>query len=380
MGHVRTLARRSLPLALLLMTAARPTSADGLPNADAAAVAPVGQPDQGAMKNAITDIPGVRVGHFENLSALKGVTVVLTEDGAEAGVDVRGSAPGTRETDLLNPINLVQRVNAVVLSGGSAYGLGSAQGVMDYLEGRGKGYAVGPNQVVPIVPAAILFDLGVGAFDVRPTADWGRQAAMNASEGPPAQGNVGAGAGATVGKMPRGLPLKGGLGTASLDLGNGVMVGAIVAVNGVGDVVNPRTGHFYAEPFVAGPLPSLPAPVNTGLAEPDADPVVVGDLPPVATNTTIAVVATNGRFSKTEMTKIAQMAHDGVARAIRPAHTMFDGDTVFAVSAGGDARVDADVSAVGAGAADALSQAIVNAILNADSIPGFPSFRERLGK
>lgn len=330
-------------------------------------------------RNAITDIAGVRVGNYESLAALTGVTVVLTEDGAEAGVDVRGSAPGTRETDLLHPVNAVQRVNAVVLSGGSAYGLGSAQGVMEYLEQRGKGYPIGANRVVPVVPAAILFDLGVGAFDVRPTADWGRQAARAAADGPVAQGNVGAGAGATVGKLRGTVPLKGGLGTASLDLGNGLLVGAIVAVNAVGGVVNPATGHFYAEPFLARSLPSLlPSPVATG--DPMERATAVADTPFLGTNTTIAVVATNGRFNKTEMTKIAQMAHDGLARAIRPSHTMFDGDTVFAVSAGGDARHEADLSAVGAGAADALSQAIVNAILHADGIPNYPSFMDRLAR
>ncbi|MGI9149404.1 MAG: P1 family peptidase [Chloroflexota bacterium] len=323
-------------------------------------------------KRSITDIPGIKVGHFQDLQALKGTTVILTEDGAEAGVDVRGSAPGTRETDLLRPENLVQQVNAIVLSGGSAYGLDSAQGVMRYLEERGKGFQVGPNQVVPIVPAAILFDLGVGSFTTRPTADWGYQAAVAATDGPVVQGNVGAGTGATVGKTRAGVPMKGGLGTASLDIGGGVLVGAIVAVNGVGDVVNPRTGHFYAESFIGAPLPAI-SPTTTaaddgGLLSQGGDEV---------TNTTIAVVATNARLTKTQMNKVASMAHDGLARAIRPVHTLSDGDTVFAVSAGGDARVAYnDVSAVGAGAADALTQAIVNAILNADSIPGFPSYKD----
>ncbi|MBN1834427.1 MAG: P1 family peptidase, partial [Spirochaetales bacterium] len=270
--------------------------------------------------NAITDVPGIEVGSYDR--NYTGTTVVLIRKGAVGGVEVRGSAPGTRETDLLRPTNMVNKVDAVVLSGGSAYGLAAADGVMLWLEQQKIGWPVGGGNVVPIVPSAILFDPGRfgRAFTDRPTAEFGRRACQAASSGPVKMGNVGAGAGAVSGG------LKGGLGTASVDLGNGVIVGAIVAINSGGSTVNPETGEFYAAFLEVGnEFGNLKRPFALGeggaavaLAEPPMEPVK---------NTTIAVVATNVELTKAQAQKIAEMAHDGLARAIRPVHTMFDGDT-----------------------------------------------------
>ena len=330
------------------------------------------------LHDAITDVPGIRVGHADDPQALTGCTVVLCEKGAVGGVDQRGGAPGTRETDLLRPMHLVQKVHAVLLAGGSAFGLDAAAGVVRYLEERRVGFNVQVARV-PIVPAAILFDLGVGRADVRPDAAMGYAACRRASARPPAQGNAGAGMGATVGKL-LGMAgaMKGGIGTASIDAGGGIIVGALVAVNSLGDVVDPATGETLAglRPVRAGLL-------RIGGRGRFADSLKVMRAAAGRTvlrfaargNTVIGVVATNGRLTKEAANKVAQMAGDGVARAIRPAHTLLDGDTLFALSTGGRR---ADVNLVGACAAEAVARAIVNAVQEAHGVVGVPARREVL--
>jgi L-aminopeptidase/D-esterase-like protein len=289
----------------------------------------------------------------------------------------QGGAPGTRETDLLNPINLVSKVHAVVLAGGSAFGLDAASGVMKYLAERKIGYGV-YGQRVPIVPAAILYDLGLGKSTRYPDIEMGYAAVSAANNGPVAEGNVGAGTGAAVGKIfGMGGAMKSGLGTASLEIGGGVIVGAIVAVNAFGDVLDPSTGQI-----IAGARPTQLGPLKLGGTGPFADTLEVMKSFTGRTilnlasgsNTGIAVVATNARFDKAQATKVAQMAQDGLARTIRPAHSMLDGDTVFALATG---QKKADVSTVGAYAAEALSQAIVRAVMAAKPAGGLPSGRER---
>jgi len=315
------------------------------------------------LHNAITDVPGIRVGHAQNEEALTGCTVILCEDGAVGGVDQRGGAPGTRETDALHPMHLVERVHAVVLAGGSAFGLDAATGVVRYLEERGVGFDVRVARV-PIVPAAILFDLGIGRADVRPDAAMGYQACLNASAEPPAEGNVGAGTGATVGKiLGPGQAMKSGLGTASMEIGAGVVVGAIVAVNALGDVVDPASGAI-----IAGARAAQVGPLRVGAPGYFADTLAVlrtlvgrttmGFARP-REHTVIGVVATNARLTKEQANKVAQMAQDGLARTIRPAHTMLDGDTIFALATG---QKKADVNIVGAFAAEVFAQAILRAV------------------
>ncbi len=325
-------------------------------------------PDAAIADGGITDVAGIRVGHFTDTRRPTGCTVILYERGAVAGVDVRGSAPGTRETDLLRPTNLVDKVNAIVLAGGSAFGLDAASGVMRYLDERGVGYPTAAGNV-PIVPAAILYDLNVGTGKIRPTAESGYQACANATTGTVVEGSVGAGAGATVGKLNGGNPMKGGIGTASIKLANGVVVAAIVAVNCVGDVIDPKTGKLVAGARTADGARFLDIMdsyrAGTGVVQPGS----------AGENTTIGVVATNAQFDKTQMTKIAQMAHDGLARAINPAHTPYDGDTLFAMTSGVSA-VNANVAAVGALAAEAVSEAILRAVMKATSLPGYPSYRD----
>jgi L-aminopeptidase/D-esterase-like protein len=339
--------------------------------------------------NAITDVPGVKVGHATHKEALTGCTVVLCEDGAVGGVDQRGGAPGTRETDSMQPMHLVQKAHAVVLAGGSAFGLEAATGVVRYLEERGIGYDTLVAKV-PIVPAAILFDLGIGDPLVRPDAAMGYAACQAADDAPPstlrqaqdtassgyrvAEGNVGAGTGATVGKiMGIQQAVKAGLGTASVDLGEGLVVGAIVAVNAFGDVIDPQTGRILAG------ARSLD---GTGFADTLA---VMKSLVSKTNlefsgskNTVIGVVATNAQLNKEEANKVAQMAQDGLARAVRPAHTMFDGDTLFALATGNDNEpsMEADVNTVGAYAAEVVAEAIVRAIKTAEGVAGLPAWRD----
>jgi L-aminopeptidase/D-esterase-like protein len=318
--------------------------------------------------NAITDVPGIKVGHATDEEALTGCTVVLCEDGAVGGVDQRGGAPGTRETDSMQPMHLVQKAHAVVLAGGSAFGLEAATGVMRYLEERGIGYDTLVAKV-PIVPAAILFDLAVGDPSVRPDAAMGYAACQLADDGSVAEGNVGVGTGATVGKiMGMGQAMKTGLGTASIDLGEGLVVGAIVAINAFGDVIDPQTGQIMA---------GTRLPHGTGFADTLAvmrSLVSKSNLEFVGPeNTVIGVVATNARLNKEETSKVAQMAQDGLARTVRPAHTMFDGDTFFALATG---TVEADVNTVGAYAAEVMAEAIVRAVKTAEGVAGLPAWQD----
>ena len=328
-----------------------------------------------SIPHAITDIPGIRVGHAQNLEALTGCTVILCEAGAVGGADQRGGAPGTRETDLLRPLHLVEKVHAILLAGGSAFGLDAAGGVMRYLEERGVGYDTGVARV-PIVPAAILFDLALGRADVRPDAAMGYQACLNASAEPPAQGNVGAGTGATVGKMlGMQYAMKAGIGTASLEIGGGVLVGAIVAVNAVGDVLDPSSGRIMAGARIprAGGVSSPDSPFADTLSVMRTLAARGSPAPVVPDNTVIGVVATNARLTKEQTNTVAQMAHDGLARVIRPAHTMYDGDTIFALATG---EVDGDVNVVGSFAAEVFAHAIVRAVEAAEPLAGLPAARD----
>ena len=321
----------------------------------------------------LTEVEGLKVGQITLTERPTGCTVVLVDgQGVPGGVSQRGGAPGTRETDLLDPLNLVDKVNAIVLAGGSAYGLDAAQGVVRYLDERKIGWDVGAAGVVPIVPSAILFDLGFGGDPkIRPTADCGYKAALAATDGPVQEGNVGAGAGATIGKVAgRDRSMKSGIGSAAIRLPNGLTVGAIVAVNAVGDVIDPATGQV-----VAGVR------TQDGKALADARKLLRdGSLmqaaaPRAGGNTTIAVVATNAKLTKVEVNRVALMADDGLARAISPSHTIGDGDTVFALATGRwTGQVDASI--VGALAAEVLAEAIVRAATQADSLGGLPSARQ----
>jgi len=331
------------------------------------------------LRNAIIDIPGLKVGHAQDEEALTGCTVVLCESGAVGGVDQRGGAPGTRETDAMHPLHLIQQVHAVVLAGGSAFGLDAATGVVRYLEERGVGFDVRVAKV-PIVPAAILFDLGIGRADVRPDAAMGYRACQNASADPPAEGNAGAGMGATVGKiLGPGQAMKSGIGTASMEIGGGVVVAAIVAVNAFGDVIDPATGQI-----VAGARTLQQGPVRIGAGPAFADSLQVMKTLVGRTSlgfntrehTVIGVVASNARFDKEQTNKVAQMAQDGLARTIRPAHTMLDGDTIFALSTGAH---KADVNIVGAFAAEVLAQAVLRAVRAARPAGGLIAVSELAG-
>ena len=317
-----------------------------------------------AEERAITDVAGVKVGHFTDSRRPTGCTVILTEDGAVAGVDVRGAAPGTRETDLLNPINSVQQVHAIMLSGGSAFGLDTATGAMRYLEERGIGFNVGVARV-PIVPAAILFDLGVGDSKIRPDAAAGYKACTAATTSAPAEGNAGAGAGATVGKLfGMSRAMKSGIGTAAVKV-EGITVGAIVAVNAVGDVFDPATGKVIAGARTKDGK-SLVNTMSALLRGESFPPLFAG------TATTIGTVATDVVLTKVQASKVAQMAHDGLARTINPVHTAYDGDTIFALATGKSSK-PANVTLIGALAAEALAQAVLRAVRAARGIAGLPS-------
>lgn len=311
------------------------------------------------MHNDITDIPNIRVGHDTNLEAGTGCTVILCDTPAVGGVDVRGGAPATRETDLLRPLHMVEEVHAIVLTGGSAFGLDSAGGVMRYLEEHNIGIDIGVARV-PIVPAAAILDLGLGSASVRPDAAAGYRACEQATASAVPQGNVGAGTGATVGKLlGPGFMMKGGLGSASMRMDDGILVGAIVVVNALGDVIDPQTQHVIAG--TRNPLGGFIASNPFG-------------------NTTIAVVAVSSYLPKVGINKVAQMAHDGIAQVIRPAHTMFDGDTVFALALGTASQPKSEVatsasqvSMIGAAAAATLARAILNAVRNATALHGVPA-------
>jgi L-aminopeptidase/D-esterase-like protein len=321
---------------------------------------------------AITDVPGIRLGHAHDLAARTGCTVVLCEaDGAVAGVDVRGAAPGTRETDLLNPENLVERVHAVLLTGGSVFGLDAACGVVRWLEERRIGFDTGVARV-PIVPAAVIFDLADGDAGVRPDHRMGYDACERATNEEAAEGRIGAGAGATVGKiLGIAMASPGGIGMASMKLANGATVGAVVVVNAFGDIVDPASGRILAGArSPKGGWLDTQRMIETGspaqgdqqsrkrkTRRDEGDTSAASRHPfSVMQNTTLAVVATDAALTKAQARKVAAMAHDGLARAIKPIHTMFDGDTIFALSTG---RVQADVTMIGAVAAEVVSRAVV---------------------
>jgi L-aminopeptidase/D-esterase-like protein len=332
-----------------------------------------------ARGKGLTDVPGLKVGHYTLSARPTGCTVVLLDgDGAVGGVSQRGAAPGTRETDLLHPLNMVEKVNAIVLSGGSAFGLDAAQGVVRFLEEHSMGFKTSAG-IVPIVSAAVIFDLPFVADPrVRPTADCGYKAASVASAGPVREGNVGAGAGATVGKLgafldqpgnPAGRPLamKAGIGSASITLPNGLVVGAIVVVNAVGDIIDPATGQVVAGARNAnGTLADARKLLRSGA------PI---SAPRAGENTTIGVVATNARLTKAQASRLALMADDGLARAINPAHTQGDGDTVFGLATGVWPGT-VEMTTIGGLAAEVLAEAIVRAATQADSLGGLPSARQ----
>ena len=301
---------------------------------------------------SLTDVAGIEVGHFTEARRPTGCSVVIARDGAVAGVDVRGAAPGTRETDLLQPSNLVDQVHAVLLSGGSAWGLDAASGVMRWLEENRIGRDTG-HGLVPIVPAAVVFDLGVGDGRIRPDAPAGYQACAAASRQPPAQGNVGAGAGALVGKLyGMARAMKGGVGTASLCV-DGITVGALIVCNAVGDVIDPATGALIA---------GARTPDGTALRG-SRDAMLAGELPQsllAGTNTTIGVIATDAVLTKPQAQRLAQVSHDGLARAINPVHTMLDGDTLFALGTGQSGRTPS-MLLLATLAAEVTARAVVNA-------------------
>ena len=315
----------------------------------------------------ITAVSGVRVGHYTNLEAVTGCTVILCEDGAVGGVDVRGSSPGTRETDLLRPTNLVQEVHAVLLSGGSAYGLDAACGVMTYLEERDIGFRT-RHGVVPIVPAAILYDLGIGNAKSRPSSRDGYQACCTATAGDVDEGSVGAGTGATVGKvLGMESATKGGIGTASRTLSDGTIVAALVAVNAFGDVVDPDNGEV-----LGGPRRQDGKGFHRTL-----DLLARGrKLEESAINTTIGVVVTDATLTKEGANKLAQMAQDGLAIAIRPSHSMGDGDAIFALAAGKENEPYDDITSLGAVAAQVVVESIVRGIMKAVGLGGVPAASE----
>jgi len=316
------------------------------------------------MPNSLT-VVGIRVGHYTDKEAITGCTVILCERGAVAGVDVSGSAPGTRETDVLRPGNLVEKVQAVVLSGGSAFGLDAASGVMKYLEERGVGHETRAG-LVPIVPAAIIFDLAIGSSKIRPGAEAGYKACLAATDAEVAEGCVGAGTGATVGKilgMERAT--KGGLGVASQELANGVVVAALMVVNAFGDVIDAKTGKV-----IAGPRrPNGGGFLSTAeLLRKDKFGRNV-----LSSNTIIGVVATNAQLNKEQANKLAQMAQVGIARTIDPCRTMYDGDVIFALSCG---KKKVDINALGSVAAKMVAMAIIRAVLQAETMAGIPSVKD----
>ncbi len=312
-----------------------------------------------------TDIDGIKVGHASNLQAGTGCTVIMCEEGAVAGVDVRGGSPGTRETDLLDPQNLVDKIHAVMLAGGSAFGLDAASGAMKYLEERNIGFDVQVTKV-PIVCSAVLFDLVVGDYRVRPNLEMGYKACENATNKECPNGNVGAGTGATVGKfLGVNQAMKGGLGSFALQVGD-LKVGAIVAVNALGDIIDPDTGDILAG-LLDENKEKLIGTENIMAEKYGEKKNIFSD------NTTIGVVATNSIFTKSEANKLASMAHNGYGRTMRPAHSIFDGDTIFTMSTG---KIEADINVVGFLAARTMERAVINAIKSADSAYGFKSYKE----
>ena len=321
------------------------------------------------MNNSITDIPGIKVGHAQNIESGTGCTVIICEEGAVTGVDVRGGGPGTRELAALDPVNFITKAQAVYLGGGSAYGLDGAAGVMQYLEEKGFGFDVGVG-VVPIVPGAVLFDLLVGDHKVRPDKKMGYQACRNAKENNKKEGNIGAGTGAAVGKINGpGFFMKSGIGTASRQVGD-LIVGAIVAVNSFGDVICPFTGRILAGTLDEDKKNLADTMSIMSSSETKGSNAFSG-------NTTIGCIAVNADLTKAEATKVSMMAHDGFARAINPIHTMYDGDTIFCMATG---EVKADTTIIGALAAEVMAEAIVNAVKNANTAYGIPGYNDIVSK
>lgn len=313
---------------------------------------------------SLTQIPGILVGHASDYDGLTGCTVILCEGGAVGGADVRGSATGTSEFDLLNPLNVTDRINAVCLAGGSAFGLEAASGVRRFLEHKGVGYDTGVARV-PLVPAAILFDLALGNSHARPTREMGETAAAAANHKPVVEGAVGAGTGATVGKI-RGIrqAMKSGIGSAVVTLPQGVLVAALAAVNALGDVIDPTTGKIIAG---ARKTPTGQEFLNS------AEVMKAGGANRATpSHTTLVVVATNARLTKVMANKLAEFASLGVARSISPVWTMFDGDVTVALSLG---TLDADINALGVAAAEAVSQSILRAVRLAPSLGGVPGLK-----
>ncbi|KXZ38913.1 L-aminopeptidase/D-esterase [Alkalithermobacter thermoalcaliphilus JW-YL-7 = DSM 7308] len=314
-------------------------------------------------KGNILDVEGIKVGQVEDKEALTGCTVVICEKGAVCGVDIRGSAPGTRETDLLNPINLVDKVHAVVLSGGSAFGLDASSGVMKYLEENNIGFDVGVTKV-PIVASAVLFDLHVGNYKIRPDFDMGYKACKQASDQILNQGNYGAGCGATCGKINgTEYATKTGIGSYSIKLENGLVVAALVAANPFGDI-------YEDGKIIAGALDfDKKNFINTYEQMKKKEKLNGFSI----NNTTIGIVATNAKINKAEATKVSQMAHNGYAKAILPIHTMYDGDTIFTIATG---KIECDISLLGTMAAEAVQKSIINAVKNSESVKGIPSYKD----
>jgi L-aminopeptidase/D-esterase-like protein len=322
---------------------------------------------------AITDVPGIRVGHASDFKALTGCTVILCEEGAAGGMDIRGDATGTRQTDALNPLHVVDRIHGVLLSGGSSFGLDAAGGVMTFLEENGKGFDVIKTKV-PIVPAAVIFDLGIGDFRLRPDLRMGYEACLHASKRVE-QGSVGAGTGATVGKL-FGIDraMKGGLGTSSIRGPNGVIVGALAVVNAFGDVFDPESNRILAGARSSKGsfrFSNSPMRMRKGVSrKPFGAPVLSG---PANFNTTLGIVATNANLSKRECHQVAQLSQSGLAKVITPIHTTFDGDLVFAISYG---KKRADVNTVGLLGEAALIESVKRAIMEADGFGIVPAFKD----
>ena len=312
----------------------------------------------------ITDVEGIKVGHSQSSEGMTGCTVVICEDGATAGVDVRGSAPGTRETDLLNAEKMVNKIHAVLLSGGSAFGLDAAGGVMKFLEDKKIGFDVGVTKV-PIVSGAVIFDLDIGDYSIRPNFNMGYLAAKNAKEEEKSQGNIGCGMGATVGKIlgPE-YSMKSGIGSASMNIGN-LWVGAIIAVNSFGDVYDYETNNILAGAYDYKNKKLLNS-YEIMKEEKNSKDFSIK-------NTTIGVVATNGILYKPESNKVAQMAQNGLARSINPIHTMYDGDTIFTMSTG---KIKSDVNLIGTLSSEVVSRAITNAILSTNSYKNILSYED----
>lgn len=319
------------------------------------------------LNNTLTAISSIRVGHYTHFEGATGCTVILCPEGTVGGVDQRGGAPGTRETDLLRPMHLVETVNAVLLSGGSAFGLSAADGVMRYLEESGIGYCSRSGFLVPIVPAAILMDLAIGQPGIRPDAAMGYAACEVATSDPVAQGTIGIGTGCRIGAMyGNEFATKGGIGSAAIFLDDELIVAALIAVNAVGDVVDEQ-GRI-----IAG-LRTPPDGNNFAGMLNALKPLARQRVPESENNTVIGVVATNAKLRKEYVNKMAQMAQDGVAQAIRPAHTLYDGDTIFALATG---QIAGDVTVIGAFAAEAVAQAIRNAVRSATSLAGVRAYND----